>query len=95
MYVCIYIYLYIYICIYIYCFGLNTVKDTFRTTKITFDCGFAYIKSEAAVLSFPSYSCSNHFWKFTRKIGSRVLFLVKVRFRQNRLAGSVPISINY
>ena len=24
--------------------------------------------SEAAFLSFPSYSCSNHFWKFTRKI---------------------------
>ena len=32
------------------------------------DCGFAYIKSEAAVLSFPSYSCYDDFLKFTRKI---------------------------
>ena len=36
--------------------------------KITYDCGFTYIKLEAAVLSFPSYSCSEHFWKFNRKM---------------------------
>ena len=55
----IYTYIYTYICpsIYsIYCFGLNTVKDTF------------VLKSEAAVLSFPLYSCSDHFWTLTKKI---------------------------
>ena len=39
-------------------------KRGFPTTQIN---GFTYIMSEAAVPSFPSYSCSEHFWKYRGK----------------------------
>ena len=34
------------------------------------------------------------FWSLLKNTDARVLLLVKVRFRQNRLAGSVQISVN-
>ena len=39
-------------------------KGYFPATQIN---NFTYIMSEAAILSFPSYSCSEHFWKYQWK----------------------------
>ena len=99
------VYLYIYY-IYMYIYTVHTAlalillyrcKRYFRRTKIICKCGFACIKSKAAVLSFRHAAGLIIFESLLEKYqytNARILPLVKVRFWLNRLTRSIPIPIS-
>ena len=52
-------------------------KNFFSTTKITCDCGFTYVKSEATVPSFSLNSCKTFPETYEENTSGRIPLLVK------------------